>query len=69
MDPKARWGTPDIAGMLKRKNEDAGMPGVTTSANVGPYAVPLGQPLRRVVPGMGKQGAAGYQPAPKKKKK
>lgn len=49
MSTKQQWETPNIAGMLKKKSipESAGMSGVTTSANVGSFAVPLGVPLRR----------------------
>jgi hypothetical protein len=63
---KSDWKTLDTAGMLKK--ESAGMGGVTTTANVGAYAVPLGAPrkptplLRRAVP-------ARYETLPTPKKK
>lgn len=46
------WETLDVAGMLGKDDlpEAAGMAGVTTSANVGSFAVPLGPVLRRKVP-------------------
>lgn len=49
MSDSPKWETPNVAQMLKRKTipESAGMSGVTTSANVGAFAVPLGVPLRR----------------------
>lgn len=37
-----RWRTPNVAAMLKHENA-----GVTTSANVGAYQVPLGRPVAR----------------------
>lgn len=44
MGKNSQWETPDIAAMLPRNEAVAG---TTTTANVGPYAVPLGVPLRR----------------------
>ena len=42
------WETPNIERLLlKRQEEEAGMAGITTSANVGSYPVPLGPVLRR----------------------
>lgn len=47
--PTVDWETPDIEGMLKKDElpEAAGQAGATTTANVGPYQVPLGPMLRR----------------------
>lgn len=46
------WETLDVAAMLGKEDlpEEAGMAGVTTSANVGAYQVPLGPVLRRRIP-------------------
>lgn len=41
---RSEWTTPNIAGMLSRKNE------ATTSANVGSFTVPLGGMLRQPIP-------------------
>jgi hypothetical protein len=53
------WETPNIAELIAQRQEEdaapgmagANVPGVTTSVNAGPYQVPLGGMLRRVVPG------------------
>lgn len=51
MSGKGGWETLDVAALIgKELPEDAGMSGVTTSANVGAYAVPLGPVLRRKMP-------------------
>lgn len=49
------WETLDVEALLNRREEQtgsgaAGGGGGTTSANVGAYTVPLGQPLRRKFP-------------------
>lgn len=41
------WQTPDIAAMLRRRQDQQEQ---TTSANVGAYPVPLGQPMRNPFP-------------------
>jgi hypothetical protein len=71
------WKTLDTAGMLKKESTGSAgvgggsnVGGVTTSANTGPYTVPLGNPkkptpmLRRVSP----VGAPVYTTLPKPKK-
>lgn len=51
MSGKGGWETLDVAALIgKELPEEAGMSGVTTSANVGAYAVPLGPVLRRKIP-------------------
>lgn len=57
------WEDLDVEALLNRRDEQTasggaggGTPGATTSANVGPFAVPLGKPMRRTFP----TGAPGY---------
>lgn len=51
MSGNGGWETLDVAGMLGIElPEEAGQAGITTSANVGPYQVPLGPVLRRKFP-------------------
>lgn len=44
MSKTSGWQTLDVASLLQRREE------ATTSAGVGAYPVPLGQPLRRQFP-------------------
>lgn len=49
------WQTLDVQALLRKREEATGSGAVgggggTTSANVGAYPVPLGQPLRRKFP-------------------
>ena len=46
------WSTPDVEGLIEqlralRETMSGGVSGGTTSANVGPYEVPLGGVLRQ----------------------
>jgi len=52
MSGNGGWETLDVASLLGIElPEEAGQAGVTTTANVGPYAVPLGRGvLRRQIP-------------------
>lgn len=47
------WETLDVAALLGL--DEAGPAGTTTTANVGPYQVPLGPVLRRSIPSHGSQ--------------
>lgn len=49
------WDTPDIAALLAQRARQ--IESVTTAANAGPFAVPLGAPLRPP-PGFGGSPAA-----------
>lgn len=51
------WETLDVEALLSRREEAAGGTGATTSANAGPYAVPIGAPMRRKFPTQ----ASGYE--------
>jgi hypothetical protein len=53
------WKTLDTAEVVRRQRKQNEQ---TTSAGVGGYEVPIGQPLRRQVP------VPPYEPAPAKKK-
>lgn len=51
---KNAWSPLDVSRLVqlrnKLRNEAGGAAGATTTANVGAYPVPLGEPLKRVFP-------------------